>query len=278
VLQLVESGPLDERIARVSWYHSLKLPGGHVTPGSFDTQDELERIPFPASLRGMRCLDVATADGFWAFEMERRGAAEVIAIDVLPEALDWPALTGASTAAGSPELIESGFAIAHEALGSTVQWREQSVYDLDPDVIGKFDFVFAGSLLGHLRDPVAALESIAGVLRGELLSVDVISAPLTLRHPRAPLARFEGCDWPLWWVPNLQAYRKLFPAGRLAVVESGRPFFVKRGLGYSGPYGMEGKARREPLHRRAKHALTSRLGNLHAWVLATPSTLAACGA
>ena len=39
----------------------------------------------------MRALDVGTWDGFWAFEMERRGA-EVTALDLDDERdLDWPA-------------------------------------------------------------------------------------------------------------------------------------------------------------------------------------------
>ena len=35
----------------------------------------------PESLAGVRALDIGTFDGFWAFEMERRGA-EVVAIDI----------------------------------------------------------------------------------------------------------------------------------------------------------------------------------------------------
>ena len=51
---------------------------------------------------------------------------------------------------------------------------------------------FIGSLLLHLRDPVAALAAIRGVLAGgELLSVDAISPLLTLLHPSQPIARFE---------------------------------------------------------------------------------------
>ena len=73
------------------WYHTLDLGDGVVTEGFFDHRPVLERYPIPADLTGMRCLDVGTMDGFWAFEMERRGAAEVIAIDLDdPEALDWP--------------------------------------------------------------------------------------------------------------------------------------------------------------------------------------------
>jgi tRNA (mo5U34)-methyltransferase len=227
-------------------------------------------VPFPASLEGLRCLDVATANGFWAFEMERRGAAEVLAIDVSHERLDWPGNADANTQLTDPQASsERGFDIAHEVLESRVQWRELSAYELAADVIGEFDFIFVGSLLGHLRDPIAALTAIGSVLRGELLSVDFISAPLTLLHPRQPLARFEAPGWPLWWVPNLLAYRQLFAAADLKITASGRPFFVKRGPGYSGAYGIDTTLTHDPLTQRLKRRITDRLGNLHAWVRAS---------
>jgi tRNA (mo5U34)-methyltransferase len=265
------SQALVDRVSRVSWYHSLPLPGGIVTPGSFDTPDELARVPFPESLAGTRCLDVATADGFWAFEMERRGAAEVVATDIRPERLDWPAHSRPKLRTHNGWAPERGFDIAHEAFKSQVLWREQSVYDLAPESIGEFDFIFVGSLLGHVRDPVAALAAISSVLRGELLSVDFISAPLTLRHPRVPVAHLEAEGWPLWWVPNLQAYRQLFGAAKLDIIESGRPFFVKRGRGYSGAYDQEDLVARQGRLTRTRHAITRRLGNLHGWVRARRS-------
>ena len=73
------------------WYHSLELAPGVVTPGWFDLRPVADRV-LPASVAGLRCLDVGTFDGFWAFELERRGAAEVVAIDILdPRQWDWPA-------------------------------------------------------------------------------------------------------------------------------------------------------------------------------------------
>jgi tRNA (mo5U34)-methyltransferase len=262
---------LASRVAKVSWYHSLQLPDGIVTPGAFDTLGELSRLPFPTSLEGRRCLDVATADGFWAFEMERRGAAEVLAIDLPAERMDWPgnAPTGPpATNVGKSNELRS-FDIAHEALGSSVQSQELSVYDLAPGDIGEFDFVFVGSLLGHLRDPVGALAAIASVLRGELLSADFISPPLTLLHPGQPIARFEAPGWPLWWVPNLQAYRRLFDAAGLNVIATGQPFFIKRGPAYNSTFGGEGLDGHHGFHQRLKRAAGARLGNLHAWVRAT---------
>jgi tRNA (mo5U34)-methyltransferase len=161
------------------------------------------------------------------------------------------------------------FDIAHDALESRVRWREISVYDLDPSDIGEFDFVFMGSLLGHLRDPVGALTSVASVLRGELLSVDAISAPLTLFHRQQAVARFEAPGWPLWWVPNLQAYRQLFPAAGMEIQESGRPFFLKRGPDYCAAYVHIADNGRPTIAQRLKRPLSARLGNLHAWVRAT---------
>jgi tRNA (mo5U34)-methyltransferase len=258
---------LAERVAGVSWYHSLRLPGNIVTPGNFDTLDELARIPFPTSLAGKRCLDVATADGFWAFEMERRGALEVVAIDVDPGRLDWPGNARPQDArkGGGPR----AFDVAHDALRSAVLWRELSVYELDPLAIGEFDFIFIGSVLMHLRDPIAALAAIGRVLRGEMLSVDAISPRLTLLHPGRAVAQFEAPGWPLWWVPNLQAYRQLFGAARLDIVASGRPFFVKRRPAYSGAYVSRITSSPDWLSQRLKQAVLARLGNLHAWVRAT---------
>jgi tRNA (mo5U34)-methyltransferase len=260
---------LADQIASVAWYHSLALPGDLITPGSFDTLDELQRLPFPESLAGTRCLDVATADGFWAFEMERRGAAEVVATDVGPSRLDWPWNRVKEARNGERSSEMRGFDIAHGAFGSDVQWRELSVYELNPSELGQFDFIFMGSLLGHLRDPVAALSAVASVLRGQLLSVDAISTPLTLMHPRQPLARFEAPGWPLWWVPNLQAYRQMFGAAGLDTVVTGRPFFLKRGPAYMATYGPALVKRRPPFHQRLKRTVGARLGNLHAWVLAS---------
>jgi tRNA (mo5U34)-methyltransferase len=259
---------LAERVAGSAWYQSLALPGGIVNPGDFDTLGEHERLQFPPSLEGKRCLDIGTADGFWAFEMERRGAAEVVAVDLRdPARYDWPgaARTDAEMRAVlGPEVARHrGFDIAHEALGSNVQWQELSVYELSPERVGEFDFAFIGSLLVHLRDPVAALAAAASVLRGELLSVDAISPLLTLLHPQQAIARFEAPGWPMWWALNLAAYRRLFPAAGLDIVATGRPFFLKAGPGY----GWTPRSER-PLVRRLQPLLVHRRGIAHAWVAA----------
>src|SRR4051812_33467824 len=123
----------------------MELPGGTVTPGYFDTRRAASIVPLPSSLRGKRCLDVGTYDGFWAFEMERRGAAEVVAIDVLDHRRwDWPGDTtrAAVDAIGGPKAQSiAAFDHARDALGSQVERRDLSVYDLSPERVGEFDVV-----------------------------------------------------------------------------------------------------------------------------------------
>ena len=62
-----------ERAREQTWYHTLELPGGDVTPGIFDLRPYVARYGIPERLDGMRALEVGTWDGFWAFELERRG-------------------------------------------------------------------------------------------------------------------------------------------------------------------------------------------------------------
>src|SRR4051812_6649045 len=105
------------------WYHTLELPGGVVTPGEYDLRPVVDRLPWPDSFAGLRCLDVGSRDGFYAFEMERRGAAEVVSLDVDDPAayhLPQPVAPGGDPAA-EVEAGKRAFEAAHDALGSSVQ-------------------------------------------------------------------------------------------------------------------------------------------------------------
>ncbi|MEK6227878.1 MAG: hypothetical protein AABM31_00955 [Actinomycetota bacterium] len=134
----------------LDWYHSLELAPGYVTPGMFDLRDQVDQYRLPARLDGLRALDGGAWDGFWAFEMERRGA-EVVALDLDDEReLDWPANRRPAT---YPETLRgAGFALAKEVFGSKVERVNRSIYDALPEDLGTFDLVFCGSVLIHLRD------------------------------------------------------------------------------------------------------------------------------
>jgi len=62
------------------WFHTMDLGQGVRTTGVYDPSRTLPRLALPARLDGMRVLDVGAWDGYYSFEMERRGAT-VLATD-----------------------------------------------------------------------------------------------------------------------------------------------------------------------------------------------------
>lgn len=222
-----------------AWYHTIELPGGEVTPGQFDIRSTVARIDFPQSLAGLRCLDVGTSDGFWAFEMEKRGAAEVVALDIDdPADYDWPEprpeqATRIANAAVGPN---ANFQYAHERLGSRVQRVNCRIYDASPERLGgTFDFVFMGALMLHLRDPVAALAAVRSCVGGRFLSADSISLWQTLVSPGIPSAQLDADRKPRWWTPNLAAYHRMLVAAGFEIERKGRPYFMPFGAGLAKP-------------------------------------------
>ena len=264
---------LADEIAELDWYHTLELAPGVVTPGWLDPRPVVPQIPFPASLAGKRCLDVGTFNGFWAFEMERRDAAEVMAIDVLdPAGWDWPARSTPDVheAIATRHAGGAGFEIAKRELGSSVERLDRSVYDLDPAEVGEFDLVYLGSLLIHLRDPVAALERVRSVCRGELIVVDGIDLPLSLLFPRRPVATLEGISRPWWWYPNVAGLAAMIEAAGFDVVEAPRRIYVPRGDGW----GLRRLAPHKLTYRQGRYELVvAWKGDPHAVVVARPSLM-----
>ncbi len=233
-MSAIAAGELRAQIEELQWYHTLELAPGLITPGWFDTRDVVASLPFPPSLEGKRCLDVGTFDGFWAFEMERRGADEVVAIDVLdPNDWDWPANSEAATVAeiGERKAGGAGFELAARVLESSVRRLPLSVYDLSEEDAGRFDFVYLGSLLLHLRDPVRALQRLRAVCDGELLVVDSIDLLLTLMFPRRPMATLDGRGRPWWWTANRAGIARMVEAAGFRVQAKPRTIFMPPGRG-----------------------------------------------
>jgi tRNA (mo5U34)-methyltransferase len=266
----LDADSLRRSVQAIEWYHTLELAPHLVTPGWLDHRQVVSQIPLPPSLAGRRCLDVGTFNGFWAFEMERRGAAEVVAIDVLDaHQWDWPVGSEEATVATLAKRLAAGdgFALAHQALRSSVKRLDCSVYDLDEREVGRFDVVYLGSLLVHLRDPVRALERIRAVCDGILVVVDGIDLPLTLRSPRLAVARLDGRGRPWWWYPNLAALARLVEAGGFELTQPPHRLFVAPGDGWR-PRRLQPRALRS---REGRYGLTvAWLGDPHGVVVGRP--------
>lgn len=132
-------------------YHDMRVDG-LMLKGASPVYQRLVDCQFPARLDGQRVLDVGAWDGFFSFEAERRGAAEVVAIDTVAWRMGKPM-----------------FDAVHRQLGSKVWAIYRSVLDLSPEMDGMFDTVLLLQVLYHMEHPLMALEKAAAVCRGFML-------------------------------------------------------------------------------------------------------------
>ena len=132
---------LSQELHHLGRYHTIELPDGRILPGLQSVEQLRYRIaqhPIPQDLTGKRALDIGTWDGWFSFELERRGAS-VTAVDVTR--------------------LE-GFLEARALRNSKVEYIISDVCRLDPAVIGTFDIVLFFGVLYHLKHPLLGLERV----------------------------------------------------------------------------------------------------------------------
>jgi len=127
-------------------YQRVPLPFGLATEGH-DRSSTAAEI-FGDDLAGKSVLDVGASLGFFCFEAEKRGATDVVGIDVHPESVRKARL-----------LAEMKGSQAQFVVGNL-----ESTY-LDR----KFDQVFCLNVLHHLHDPIAALNRLIDITKEKLI-------------------------------------------------------------------------------------------------------------
>jgi tRNA (mo5U34)-methyltransferase len=225
-----EARAIIEKISGYQWYHTIDLGHGVSTPGYVDHRAQLPFYHLPEDMTGMRVLDVATFDGFWAFEFERRGA-EVVAIDVASmRDIDIPTnWLDEFDNSGVDHEMGVGFRIAKEIRGSKVQREICSVYDASPERLGTFDMVFCSDLLIHLRDPLRAMEAIWTVTKGFAVFADVYHPDLDAfkGNALAQFARAGSGRSDVWWRPNITCYQVWAQLARFSRMEEKSRFVLQ---------------------------------------------------
>jgi tRNA (mo5U34)-methyltransferase len=187
----------DEVRARIAgvphWYHPIEVRPGIVTPGVNDAPALLRMLDLPVDCRGMRALDLGARDGYFAFELERRGA-DVVAVDYMA-------------------MAESGFAVAADLLGSRVTYLQRNLYQLTTADLGTFDLVLFLGLLYHLPDPLGALRIVRQLARQRMYLESVV-LDFGGDTETLPLMRFfAGASWngdpTNYWGPNVRCVEDL---------------------------------------------------------------------
>jgi len=173
---------MKEDIAKVNWWHSIKL-GDIVTKGAVSTsaQNVISQL-IPKDLTGKTVLDIGAWDGYYSFECEKRGAKRVVAIDNLQR---WKYKS------------MLGFETAKKYLDSKVEFYHVDAYDICTFFKESFDIILLFGIFYHVPDPVLLFKN----LYKKCNECVLIEGEVNLRTDKV----MELKDWKTnyWWVPSL---------------------------------------------------------------------------
>ena len=233
------------------WYHRIELAPGVVTPG-FHLEplwDHLRKVRDKVDYKGKRVLDIASFDGMFAFEAEKKGG-DVLATDCLYRTMN-------------------NFLFCRDVLGSKIlPYYNVSPYKLaerldcyfdeqyQPEIEDRrFDIVQHFGLLYHLRDPMLSLSQARSVLKpgGKLIiETDVLygsDESLMLFNGLPNAARVRD-NYSVWWAPTRRCLIEMLESTLFKVDEDSYSEFL-----FEPPASDAGRAstaQREALRRDQK--------------------------
>jgi tRNA (mo5U34)-methyltransferase len=201
------------------WYHSYYFDNGFIQQGDYDIGRDIADYGFPQNMAGMSVLDIGAGSGWFATYFEQLGANvtvtdargycdfDVFGRDHYPNvASEKPKpdrlLPDGRSVYYSP--VSKGFWIMKDILGLKAEYINARVYEICPELFGgkKFDLVFMGSVLMHLRDPIGALMAAHSVCNHHLICTTYMLSDTS--DPSTPLMqmRENAGDGICWWIPN----------------------------------------------------------------------------
>jgi tRNA (mo5U34)-methyltransferase len=222
----------DPRLA--GWYHTIELGDGLVSKGVYDHRSVVDRYGLPESMEGKSALDVGTCNGFWAFEMERRGADRIVGIDVARWGdFDWLPWIRESRGRKAEVRLDERFKLARAMRGSNVEHKVCNVYDLSPESVGTFDVVFCGSLLLHLHNPLRALVNISSVTKEMAIVATMTESEINQAFPEKPWIAFGYSgeesvpgEESIYWRFSTCALQKMMAYAGFGLTRAREPFFL----------------------------------------------------
>ena len=185
-------------------YLTLRFPDGSILKGRYDMEKYLDYYQIPQDLSGKTVLDIGTANGFFSFEFSKRGAKEVIAMDINDE--KWK------------EEI-------NQLMNTNVKFVIKDMKTLD-ESFGKFDLVFCSNVLLHTTDLYDNIRRIKEVTKHQAILCTSIEEIPNVEH--VPLARFIGKilinkfgkTIPTYWFPNMECFKMLAETAGFKVKEN----------------------------------------------------------
>lgn len=182
-------------------YHTLITPGGLVLEGKQDMQQFLVHYKIPEDLHGKTVLDIGPANGYFSFEMEKRGA-DVTAIDSL--GVFW-----------TDEL--------KKLMNSKVNFKIQDIATLD-ESFGQFDIVFCSNMLEHHPDIYGNIARIRKVTKGmAIICTEIIKNPAFKDYPLVFFTdntkHTQGKTAGTYFKPNIKCFTQMAQAAGFSKVD-----------------------------------------------------------
>jgi hypothetical protein len=126
--------------------------------------------------------------------------------------------------------VSEAFWAMRAILGSDIEFRNGRVYDVAPEAFEgrRFDLVFIGALLCHLRDPIGALMAARSVCGGRVIASTpiILGEPEGEAEPRQYLP-YTDLDPTSWWLPNEACFRLWFTAAGFRDVDVSRSITLR---------------------------------------------------
>lgn len=184
----------------IRWWHEIELEPGVFTPNAHKKNLHTKATTIygmPERLDNKTVLDIGAWDGGFSFEAEKRGAKRVLATDIYQ-----------NQSVGNVRSFE----FAKRILNSSVEFQKLSVYDLNPNNIGKFDVVLFYGVLYHLDDILTAMTNIFNVTNEFCILETAMTHNKALINSEMPF-----CEWCMWssgdkynrWFPNYAFIEKI---------------------------------------------------------------------
>ena len=145
IIEMINSVPF--------WWHTIRF-GDTITPGeTAERTHTWKTMALPTSLTGKSVLDIGAWDGYYSFEIERRGADKVVALEFNPN-------------------NARGFKVGKRIIDSDVDYIILDAHDVNC-IRMDFDVINWMGNYYHLRDPIQTLKKIFSKLRpGGLLIIE----------------------------------------------------------------------------------------------------------
>jgi tRNA (mo5U34)-methyltransferase len=145
--------------ALAPWFHRIDLGDGILTKRESVCGEPADHplgtwkfvAPcLPQDLSGKSVIDVGCNAGFYALQAKQRNAARVLGVDV------------------KRHHVEQAIFVRN-VLHLDIEYRQASVYNLNPSSVGRFDVVMALGLVYHLKHVVLALERLFNITNDLLI-------------------------------------------------------------------------------------------------------------